>query len=52
LISLLVVELLRHSPLSLALTGKPRPRASSSVDTAKSQSSVPAEPIKLGAGRM
>jgi peptidoglycan/LPS O-acetylase OafA/YrhL len=51
LISLLVVELLRHSPLSLALTGKPRSRASSSVDTAKSPSSVPAEPIKLGAGR-
>lgn len=50
-VSLLVVEVLRHSPLSLVLTGKPcllRPRA---VCSSRSESSVSAPPIRLSAGR-
>ncbi|HET9256968.1 MAG TPA: acyltransferase [Pseudonocardiaceae bacterium] len=43
-VSLLVVELLRRGPLSLALTGKRRSPAGGAV-----QSSLSAEPIRLGA---
>lgn len=50
--SLLMVEFLRRSPLSLVLTGKRRARADSSVHSGRSEPSVPAEPIGLGAGRM
>jgi peptidoglycan/LPS O-acetylase OafA/YrhL len=50
--SLLVVELLRRSPLSLMLTGKRLARANASVHTDRSEPSVSAEPIRLGAGRM
>lgn len=51
-VSLLFVEVLRHSPLSLALTGKRRPRADSSVRSGSSEPSVPAEPVGVGAGRI
>jgi peptidoglycan/LPS O-acetylase OafA/YrhL len=50
-VSVLVVEVLRHSPLSLVLTGKPcslRPRA---VRSSRSESSASALPLRLGAGR-
>ena len=50
--SLLTVELLRRSPLSLVLTGKRRTRAGISVHSGRSEPSVLAEPIRLGAGRM
>jgi surface polysaccharide O-acyltransferase-like enzyme len=51
-VSLLTVELVRRSPLSLALTGKRHTRADKSVHFGRSEPSVPAEPIRLGAGRM
>jgi peptidoglycan/LPS O-acetylase OafA/YrhL len=51
-VSLLVVELLRRSPLSLVLTGKRRARANTPVRSGRSEPSVSAEPIGLGAGRM
>jgi peptidoglycan/LPS O-acetylase OafA/YrhL len=51
LASVLVVELLRCSPLSLMLTGKNRSRANATAHSNRSESSVPAEPIRLGAGR-
>ena len=47
LVSLLVVEVLRHSPLSMVLTGKRR----SLVHSSKFESSASAQPIRLGAGR-
>lgn len=50
--SLLVVELLRRSPVSLVLTGKRQLRAEKPVHSGRSESSVPAEPVRLGAGRM
>jgi hypothetical protein len=50
--SLLVVELLRRSSLSLVLTGKRRARVDSSVRSGRSEPSVSTEPIRLGAGRM
>jgi peptidoglycan/LPS O-acetylase OafA/YrhL len=50
MVSLLVVELLRRGPLSLALTGKRRSLVGRAVPSNKSQSSLPAEPISLGAG--
>ena len=50
--SLLTVELLRRSPLSLVLTGKRHKRTDTSVHSGRSEPSVPAEPIRLGAGRM
>jgi len=46
--SMLVVELIRRSPLSLMLTGKPRSRTNSSVRSGRSKPSVSAEPIRLG----
>jgi peptidoglycan/LPS O-acetylase OafA/YrhL len=51
-VSLLIVELLRRSPLSLVLTGKRHTRTDTSVHSGRSEPSVLAEPIKLGAGRM
>ncbi|MFN2533988.1 MAG: hypothetical protein ABR528_01905, partial [Pseudonocardiaceae bacterium] len=51
-VSLLMVELLRRSPLSLVLTGKRHKRTDTSVHSGRSEPSVPAEPIRLGAGRM
>jgi peptidoglycan/LPS O-acetylase OafA/YrhL len=50
LVSLLVVELLRRGPLSLALTGKRRSLVGRVVPSNKSQSYLPAEPISRGAG--
>jgi len=50
--SLLTVELLRRSPLSLVLTGKRRTRTDTSVHSGRCEPSVLAEPIRLGAGRM
>ena len=50
--SLLVVELLRRSPLSLVLTGKRRTQTDSSVHSGSSEPSVSPQPIRLGAGRM
>ncbi|HXT44233.1 MAG TPA: acyltransferase [Pseudonocardiaceae bacterium] len=50
--SLLVVELLRRSPLSQVLTGKRRTRTDSSVHSGRSEPSVSSQPIRLGAGRM
>lgn len=50
--SLLVVELLRRSPLSLVLTGKRRTRTDSAVHSGRSEPSVSSQPIRLGAGRM
>jgi peptidoglycan/LPS O-acetylase OafA/YrhL len=50
-VSLLVVEVLRRSPLSMVLTGKRRPRRGSSVYFSTSESAVSAPPIKVGAGR-
>jgi peptidoglycan/LPS O-acetylase OafA/YrhL len=49
MVSLLVVELLRRGPLSLALTGKRRTLPGFAV---RSHQPFPAEPIRLGAGRM
>jgi peptidoglycan/LPS O-acetylase OafA/YrhL len=51
LASVLVVELLRCSPLSLMLTGKRRTRVSAPAHSDRSEFSVPTEPIRLGAGR-
>jgi peptidoglycan/LPS O-acetylase OafA/YrhL len=51
-VSLLAVEVLRHSPLSLVFTGKPRSLRPRAVRSSRSESSVPAQPITLGAGRM
>ena len=51
-VSLLTVEFLRHSPLSLVLTGKRRTRTDSSVHFGRSEPSVSSQPIRLGAGRM
>ena len=50
--SLLVVELVRRSPLSLVLTGKRRMRTDSSVHSDRSEPSVSSQPIRLGAGRL
>jgi peptidoglycan/LPS O-acetylase OafA/YrhL len=50
-VSLLVVEALRHSPLSMMLTGKRRPLRGSAVHSSRSESAVSAPPIRLGAGR-
>ncbi len=50
--SLLLVEIFRRSPVSLVLTGKRRLQAQASVHSGRSESSVPAEPVRLGAGRM
>jgi surface polysaccharide O-acyltransferase-like enzyme len=58
LVSLLVVEALRHSPLSLVLTGKRRSLPGSPFHSTKpkhsvgSDSSASTQPIRLGAGRM
>jgi peptidoglycan/LPS O-acetylase OafA/YrhL len=49
--SLLVAEILRHSPLSMILTGKRRPQRGSPVHPSKSNPSAPTPPIRLGAGR-
>jgi peptidoglycan/LPS O-acetylase OafA/YrhL len=51
LASVLVVELLRCGPLSLMLTGKHRSRAKVTTHSDRSESSIPAEPTRLGAGR-
>lgn len=51
-VSLLVVEVLRHSPLSMVLTGKRRSLRGSPVHSSRSEPSVCAPPIRLGAGRM
>jgi peptidoglycan/LPS O-acetylase OafA/YrhL len=57
-VSLLVVEALRHSPLSLVLTGKRRSLPGSPFHSTKpkhsvgSDSSASTQPIRLGAGRM
>jgi len=57
-VSLLVVEVLRHSPLSLVLTGKRRSLPASPFPStrpkhsARSDSSASTQPIGLGAGRM
>jgi len=50
-VSLVVVEVLRHSPLSLVLTGKRRSLRGSPVPSNRSESAVTAPPIRLGAGR-
>ena len=50
--SLLLVEIFRRSPVSLVLTGKRRLQAEAPVHSGRSESSVPAEPVRLGAGRM
>jgi peptidoglycan/LPS O-acetylase OafA/YrhL len=56
-VSLLVVELLRHSPLSVVLTGKRRSRRGSARHSKRheysprSESAVSTPPIRLGAGR-
>ncbi|HKS51345.1 MAG TPA: acyltransferase [Pseudonocardiaceae bacterium] len=50
--SLLVVELLRRSPLSLMLTGKRRSRDNASVHSGRAEPSVLAEPIRLSAERI
>jgi peptidoglycan/LPS O-acetylase OafA/YrhL len=57
-VSLLVVEALRHSPLSLVLTGKRRSLPGSPFHSTRpkhsvgSDSSASTQPIRLGAGRM
>jgi peptidoglycan/LPS O-acetylase OafA/YrhL len=57
-VSLLVVEVLRHSPLSMVLTGKRRSlrgspvHSSNSSHSSRSESSACAPPIRLDAGRM
>jgi peptidoglycan/LPS O-acetylase OafA/YrhL len=51
LASLLVVEVLRHSPLSMALTGKRRSLRGCAVHSNRSESSACAPPVRLGAGR-
>ncbi|MGH3608247.1 MAG: hypothetical protein ACRDRD_09205, partial [Pseudonocardiaceae bacterium] len=57
-VSLLVIEVLRHSPLSLVLTGKHRSLPGSAFPStrpkhsARSDSSASTQPIGLGAGRM
>jgi surface polysaccharide O-acyltransferase-like enzyme len=57
-VSLLVVEVLRHSPLSIVLTGKRRSlrgspvHSSNSSHSSRSESSACVPPIRLGAGRM
>jgi peptidoglycan/LPS O-acetylase OafA/YrhL len=57
-VSLLVIEALRHSPLSLVLTGKRRSLPGSSFHPTRpehsntSDSSASTPPIRLGAGRM
>lgn len=50
-ISLLVVEVLRHSPLSVVLTGKRRSLRGCTVHSSRSESAVSAPLIKLGEGR-
>lgn len=55
-VSLLVVEVLRHSPLRMVLTGKRRPPRGRAVRhqqirSNESESAVSPPPIKLGAGR-
>lgn len=56
-VSLLVVEVLRHSPLSLVLTGKSRslhgssPHPNRPEHSNRSDSSASTTPIRLGAGR-
>lgn len=50
-VSLLVVEVLRHSPLSMALTGKRRsPHAWPLPSNRPEHSSASTPPIRLGAG--
>ena len=49
--SLLVVELLRHTSFSQLLTGKSRSLRGSAVQSNKSEPSAPAPPVTLGAGR-
>jgi peptidoglycan/LPS O-acetylase OafA/YrhL len=50
-VSLLVIEMLRHSPLSLVLTGKHRLLRPRAVHSNRSEASIPAPPITVGAGR-
>jgi hypothetical protein len=50
-VSLLVVEALRHSPLGLALTGKPGSPRGRADHCTRVESSVSTPPIRLGAGR-
>ena len=56
-VSVLVVEVARHSPLSLLLTGKRRSLPASPFQfakpehSAKSDSSASTQPVRLGAGR-
>lgn len=50
-VSLLAAEVLRHSPLSLVLTGKPRSLRPRAVHSGRSESSALAPPIRLDAGR-
>jgi surface polysaccharide O-acyltransferase-like enzyme len=50
-VSLLVVEVLRHSPLSMVLTGKRRLLRGCAVHSSRFESSASALPIRLGAGR-
>ncbi|MBV8541691.1 MAG: acyltransferase [Pseudonocardiales bacterium] len=50
-VSLLVVEVLRHSPLSMVLTGKRRSPRGRAVRSRRFESSASAPPIRLGAGR-
>lgn len=50
-VSLLVVEVLRHSPLSMVLTGKRRSLRGGTAHPSKFDSSASAPPIRLSAGR-
>jgi peptidoglycan/LPS O-acetylase OafA/YrhL len=50
-VSLLVVEMLRHSPLSMVLTGKRRSLRGCAVHSSRFESSASTPPIRLGAGR-
>jgi peptidoglycan/LPS O-acetylase OafA/YrhL len=50
-VSLVVVEVLRHSPLSMVLTGKRRSLRGRAVHSSRSESAVSAPPMRLGAGR-
>ncbi|MGH3771843.1 MAG: acyltransferase [Pseudonocardiaceae bacterium] len=52
IVSLLVVEVLRHSPLSMVLTGKRRLPRGRAVHSNRFEFSASAPPIRLGAGRM
>ncbi len=49
-VSLVVVELLRRSPLSRVLTGKSRSLRGSPIQSNRSEPSAPAPPIRLGTG--